>query len=339
MIEKIWLLLDSRNPGGIESHVLQLADGLIRHRQEVEVVFLTNYGEHPLRNELRRRNIPTRSLDGRLRTLWKTMHQARPTLVHTHGYKAGLYGRLAAWLSGTPAVSTYHAGEIASGRVALYDWLDRASARLAAKVFAVSPQIAERLPVSAETFDNFINTDGLTDSRGEQIAFVGRLSREKGPDRFVQLAKRFPQQSFHIYGDGPMASALKNTASGNVHFHGQQSDMNRIWPRIGLLVMPSRHEGLPMAALEAMARGIPLLAYRVGALDRLIEDNRGGWLASPGNSTELAQGLTWWLGMENGNRKEIRRSARQKISQRFSSRIAIPRLIQHYYQIARSSMA
>lgn len=330
---KIWLLIDSREPGGIESHVLQLAEGLIQHKREVQVVFLTHYGEHPLRNELRHRGIPTISLDGSVRTLWRATRNQRPNLLHTHGYKAGLYGRLVARLCGIPAISTYHAGEIASGKLALYDWLDRISAGLANHVFAVSPQIAKRLPVNAELADNFVSTSGLINSSGTEIAFVGRLSKEKGPDRFLKLANHYPQQQFHIYGDGPMALALKNAAPVNIHFHGLQHDMSMVWPRIGLLVMPSRQEGLPMAALEAMARGIPLLASRVGALDQLISNN-SGWLVSSGNSAELVEGLRQWLSMGIDEKRQIQFTVRKKIEHRFSANVAIPKLIKRYCQIA-----
>ena len=330
----IWLLLDSRKPGGIESHVLQLAEGLHNHHKDVTVVFLTHYGDHPLRNELQQRGIDTLCLDGRITGLWKTMHKARPSILHTHGYKAGILGRIAALFCKVPVVSTYHMGETPSGKLALYDWLDRQTARLAASVFAVSPQIAQRLPVNARVVDNFVDITGLKKSNGKQVAFVGRLSIEKGPDYFLKLAYQFPELDFHIYGDGPQAATLKISAPGNLHFHGQQNDMASVWPKIALLVMPSRHEGLPMAALEAMAQGIPVLASRVGALDQLVDSGINGWLVAPGNTNELADHLQRWLNMSEQQKHHFKRAARQKILQRFSADIAIPQLISNYGQIA-----
>ena len=326
----IWLLLDSSKPGGIESHVLQLAAGLSRYGEDVRVVFLTRYGEHPLRAALHNRGIATSTLDGRITTLWKEIRKACPSVLHTHGYKAGILGRLAARLSGVSVVSTYHAGEHSRGRLAVYDWLDRQSARLASGVFAVSPQIARRLPVAARQVDNFVDTTESGISSGGEVAFVGRLSEEKGPDIFLRLASRLPGQDFHVYGGGPQSSLLSQSATSNVRFHGQQDDMTEVWSRIGLLVMPSRHEGLPMAALEAMARGIPVLASDVGALGRLIDSGANGWLVKPEDLDALIDRLNQWLAMSEQKRCSLSMAARRRVVQRFSAKTVIPRLISSY---------
>lgn len=337
--QQIWLLLDSRGPGGIESHVYHLAGGLRHHRQDVIVVFLTDYGRHPLLPALDAIGVTTRTLDGCFGTLWQALGEQRPAILHTHGYKAGIYGRLSARLHGIPCLSTFHAGEVPRGRLALYDWLDRHSARLASHVLAVSPAIAERLPVPAQIVDNFVITSGLQLSQGRQIAFVGRLSHEKGPDRFIDLAARHPQQHFHVYGDGPMADELKHHATGNVCFHGMQTTMERVWPQIGILVMPSRHEGLPMAAIEAMARGIPVLASDVGALATLIRPPVNGWLVVSGDRSALSQGLQAWLAQDPEMRASMQRAARQRIARGYTADIAIPRLIATYRQTAQARRA
>jgi len=331
----IWILLDSRNTGGIESHVLQLAEGLGKFREKVCVLFLTHYGDHPLREVLQKRGISSRTLDGRFISLWRALRKRPPSILHTHGYKAGIFGRLAARLSRVPVITTYHAGETPTGRLALYDWIDRHTAMLADNVLAVSPQIAQRLPVAAQLADNFIDTSDLDHSTGEQIAFVGRLSGEKGTDYLPLLANRFPERNFHVYGDGPQALELSNQAPNNLYIHGQQDDMSIIWPRIGLLIMPSRHEGLPMAALEAMARSIPVLASRVGALDKLIDSGVNGWLVKPGDIDELAGRLQLWLKMGEQQKRCFKLAAREKVIKQFSADIVVPQLISSYRQISK----
>ena len=328
---KIWLLLDSSKSGGIESHVQQLAEGLLQFDQDVEVILLSDYGEHPMHQSLSKAGVTYRVLDGKITSLYKHLKKDRPTVVHTHGYKAGIFGRITAWLNNIPSISTFHAGEVATGKMAIYDYLDRMSARLASKVFAVSPQIAKRLPLQAEVFKNFINNTQLITSKGEQIAFVGRVSHEKGPDHFMSLAQSFIDIDFHLYGDGPMLPIIEQEKSANLHLHGQQDDMQQVWPNIGLLVICSRFEGLPMAALEAMARGIPVIAYDVGALNQLIQPEYNGWLIQPDNINALSQQLDTWLSLPKKKKQVMALACEHTINEAFSSQIAIPQLIKNYH--------
>ena len=335
----LWLLLDSRHSGGIETHVLELADGLKQHNINVQVVFLNHYGVHPLRTALQHRHIDTISLDGSLRSLWNALRKQSPALIHTHGYKAGIFGRLCARLSSTPVVSTYHSGERCSGKLALYNLVDQYSASLAAKVYVVSPEIGRRLRGASELANNFIATKKLKVSKGNQVAFVGRLSHEKGPDIYLGLAHCFPEHSFHIYGTGPLEQALKASAPGNVYFHGQQDDMATIWSDIGLLIMPSRFEGLPMAALEAMGRGIPVMAFNVGALSHLIKPNENGWLVDSMKLQHLSLLFQQWLEMEPTTKEHYQHAARSTVEKSFSTQAVIPKLIRTYQQISMVDIA
>ena len=330
---KIWLLLDSSHGGGIESHVLQLAEGLHQHNEQVEVIFLTDYGHHPMRDALIKLGISTRTLDGKFNTLYSTLKSAHPTVIHTHGYKAGIFGRFAAWAVNIPSISTYHAGEIPSGKLALYDWFDRTTARFSNKVFAVSPQIAARLPGNAEVANNFVNNKNLNPSTGDEIAFVGRVSAEKGPDIFMKLAEKSPDINFHLYGGGPQLTDIKNAGVSNLNCYGQQNDMSQVWPKIGLLVMPSRFEGLPMAALEAMARGIPVLAFNVGALDKLITSDVNGWLIEPCNVEALSTHIQIWNDLNQQQKSAFQAASIKKIKEQFSSDTAIPKLIENYHAV------
>ncbi|GLS91281.1 glycosyl transferase [Psychromonas marina] len=331
----IWLLLDSSKSGGIESHVQQLSEGLTSHGEQVEVVFMTDYGHHPLRDRLDTLGIRHTSLDGTFSTLYKTIKQQQPMVVHTHGYKAGILGRFAARLNRIACISTYHAGEIATGKLGFYDWLDRFTACLSNKNFAVSPQIATRLPGQVALFDNFVNTDHLSDATGEQIAFVGRVSEEKGPDYFKALASLLPNLDFHLYGEGPQLPELQKQCPKNLILHGQQDDMSLVWSNIGLLVLPSRFEGLPMAALEAMARGIPVLAFNVGALNKLIDHGFNGWLIEPGNMDLLTKQVSAWSTFSEQHKQCLQSACKSTIKKQFSSCVAIPKLIADYQQVVK----
>ncbi len=104
-------LLDSRGIGGIETHVAILAATLHDAGRDAHVVLLRDYGGHSLAETLSRQGVPLNILAGGWRALWAALRERRPGLLHTHGYKAGVLGRMAGRLQGIPVVSSHHAGE------------------------------------------------------------------------------------------------------------------------------------------------------------------------------------------------------------------------------------
>ncbi|KDM93388.1 glycosyltransferase family 4 protein [Photobacterium galatheae] len=327
----IWLIVDSQTLGGIETHIQELATALKASHYETQVILWQDYGQtHPLIARLTARAVSVSVLDGKLSSLLRLAKHTRPLLIHTHGYKAGILCRLLKPFLSCPVVSTYHAGETCHGRLALYDMADRATACFANATFAVSHNIASRLSRPSIVLDNFINHLSQTASQGHQIAFVGRLSHEKGPDRFVELARRCPAFQFDCYGDGPLKTALAQNCPANLHFHGMQADMSDIWPNIGLLIMPSRHEGLPMAALEALSFGIPVIATAVGAMSRAIIHDHNGWLISPDEPENLHYWLNHWLTLPAEQRMHMRQQALRSVREQFSAEAVLPALLAQY---------
>ena len=107
----IWHLIDSSGVGGAERHIETLASSLQRRGLAVQVVLVADHGNRPWQQQLAGAGIRYTHLDGRFSTLVGALRRARPALLHTHGYKAGILGRLAARLAGVPVVSTFHSGE------------------------------------------------------------------------------------------------------------------------------------------------------------------------------------------------------------------------------------
>ena len=322
----IWQLVDSSTIGGIERHIEILAGGLREAGHDCEVVFYERHGDNPWRRQLEAADIPFRILDGTASGLTRAIGASRPRLVHTHGYKAGILGRAAARLSNVPVVSTFHSGERGAFPVSLYQTIDELSAFLAPAI-AVSDPIRARLPAGAALIRNFVRMPTATTSIVRErlrIGFVGRFSHEKGPDRFCALADimeavhGFEAVTWHAYGDGPMLRSLDTEAHRNVHFHGLQTDMSAIWPRLDLLVIPSRAEGLPLSALEALSHGIPVIAPRIGALPDAIEHEKTGWLFDAGNLEEAADFIAAWARMDLAGRMTMFRACRQSVEEKFS---------------------
>ena len=293
---RVRLLVDSSGLGGIERHVAVLARALRQRGIDARVWLYADHGANLWLEQLAAAEVPVEINRGGARGLLRALRAEPGVLLHTHGYKAGVIGRLAARLAGAPVISTFHAGETGAFPVNLYQAADEWSACLAPRI-SVSAKIAERLPFTSRVVANFIETPEIAPSGPlpEVVGFVGRLSMEKGPDLYCQAAAQSPDGlSWRLYGDGPLRAGLERDHLADVEFKGMVADMDRIWPEIGLLVMPSRAEGLPMAALEALAAGIPVAAARVGALPELIRPGENGWLFEPGDTGALTKIIGVW---------------------------------------------
>jgi glycosyltransferase involved in cell wall biosynthesis len=318
-MSEVCLLLDSSGPGGIESHVAELAAGLRAAGDAVRVLFLRNHGPHPLRARLDAEGIGWENLPGGLLPLMRRLSgPKRPALLHTHGYKANLLGRLAALLTRVPAVATYHAGERPPGMLAWYDRADRWTS-FAGERIAVSRPILARLPFGGRLVPNFVAVPPRPPARSARnvVAFVGRMSMEKGPDLFCVLASAAAGPEYVAFGGGQMLDALRAVHGSNVTFHGPRAGMDGAWSDIGLLAVTSRAEGLPLAVLEAMANGVPVASFAVGALPEVIEDGVNGFLVPAGDLEALAERINRWQAMDSAGRAALSVAARATVSARF----------------------
>jgi len=324
----IYQLVDSRAIGGIETHIFNLCQWLVSNGYRTQVLFLKDYGTpHPLEPKLEQANIEFKKLSGPVE-LYRLLNR-EPCLLSTHGYKAGLVGRVCGQLCNIPVVSTFHSGDLGKGRVRVYTWLDELTASLATQAMCVSEEISERLSCPSELIPNFVATRGLSISKGKQIAFVGRLSHEKGPDLFAEVTEGLPPcVQAHVYGDGVLRHTLQQVASHLV-FHGNVS-MEQHWHNIGLLCITSRHEGLPLAALEAMARGIPVVSFDIGALPKLISHGNNGWVINSHDISAFQHAIQSWLSTSSIDQHAIASAAQALIKRQYSSDMVCPKIVDIY---------
>jgi glycosyltransferase involved in cell wall biosynthesis len=128
------------------------------------------------------------------------------------------------------------------------------------------------------------------------IGHMGAFTQEKGQDVAVAAAallrSSMPNARMILAGDGPMLSEIRGQALENVTFPGFVSDRSAFFAGLDLFIMPSRSEAWGLAALEAMAYGVPVIASDVGGLPEIVEAGNGGWLVPAGDSTALARAIT-----------------------------------------------
>jgi len=329
-MEPVLQLLDARHVGGIERHVEVLCRALQAAGVPSRPVLLADHGATPARALFERAGLEPLVGDGTFRELLRLLRRTRPSLVHTHGYKAGILGRPAARLAGIGVVSTFHAGERGPFPVGLYQDVDRWTSWLGRRI-AVSAPIAKGIPFPTGIVPNFIDLPPADDAvpASRIAAFVGRLSPEKGPDLFCEAAVRSPGSiRWVMFGDGPMRAELEARYGDRVAFRGV-TDMATAWGEIGVLAITSRAEGLPMAALEALAHGVPVVAHRVGGLPDLLTPETGD-LVDPGDAAGLIRAVAARLDASPEQRLATRHACRALVAERHGAEAGARRILAVY---------
>jgi glycosyltransferase involved in cell wall biosynthesis len=132
------------------------------------------------------------------------------------------------------------------------------------------------------------------------VGTVAVLEKRKGHRFLLEAAARLKSQGYRIKyylaGDGSLRGQLEEMVerlklTKEVTFYGFVSDTPAFLSRIDLFVLPSLHEGLGVAALEAMAAGKAVVASRVGGLAELVVDSDTGLLVSPSDPEALAKAI------------------------------------------------
>ena len=133
-----------------------------------------------------------------------------------------------------------------------------------------------------------------------RIICVGSLSYNKGYDLLIdawsKIASRHPSWSVHIYGKGDDSvyqDAIHQAGiQKQITFHAPVQDIASVYQQASLLVLPSRSEGFGMVLIEAMACGVPCVAFDCPCGPRdIIQDGKNGFLVKPQDTEELAKSL------------------------------------------------
>ena len=323
--------LDASSVGGIETHVETLALSQNAAGQPAAIVLHRDHAGSRVRKRYEDKGIAVH-VAGSAFGLMKLLMQCRPSILHTHGYKAGILGRPLARLARVPVISTFHAGERGQGRVALYQFIDEWTSFAGGRL-AVSRQIASSIPFEAQVMRNFVPLapEARPVPNENRFIFAGRLSHEKGPDIFCELARASQASgSFDIHGDGPMRSELERQHGEFVTFHGFTDNIRHALGGASALVMTSRNEGLPMIALEAMALGVPVIAPAIGGLPDLISHGRNGFLFEAKDIAGLKSALQEFCALSHSEAAAMGEAARRTIGDNHSPRIVLPILMDAY---------
>lgn len=316
---KVLFLRPNLAAGGAERHASILLPGLRERGIDARLVALDGGG--PFEAPLRSQGVPIDVLD--MRHQADVMRLLRSPLIRSFAPKvvvsqgvSGLYvGHVVAKLRHAVHVHNDHR-QVGMALSRRRETMVRMLARHVDWVILVSNAqadswLAQRSlpPDRVEVIANGVRTQRASASRAEVRAALGlsdgsvlallvaSLRPEKRPGDFVaavrQARRSAPDLVGWVAGDGPERQTLETTtrSSDGVRLLGHRDDVPRLMQAADIFVLTSDYEAVPMAILEAMAAGLPVVATRVGDIPNVVIDGETGRLVTPGRPDELARHL------------------------------------------------
>lgn len=319
---RIGLAIETDDPGGAETMVLQLAAELQRRGHAV-FAFGPTGGGGWLTGRLDEMGIERELIefDGpfglKAVPRWaRSLRKLRLDALHSHEFAMAVTGALASRLAGCRHVITMHGGDYwgtaARRRLAL-----RVAAGLSRHTVGISAEFCQRLAttvgIPSRSVELVPNGVAPRSGQGEGprrefglapdevlVLAVGNLLPVKGHEYLIRaqalLRERGVRLRVVIAGSGPRESELRDLidaegVGGSLQLLGYRSDVLDLLAAADVFVMPSRSEGMPMAMIEAMLAGLPVVASRIGGIPELIPDDQHGLLVPSEDPGALAAAL------------------------------------------------
>ena len=290
---------------GIAKIVAALAHGLNPQKYKLHVWFLKSDG--PLVAELSGAGAAARWVSwrsgmrdpvGALR-FWRQFRSGEFALVHQHWGARSI--RQLIRLGSRAKIIVHSHGQVLEGSQ------DPVAVRGADAIIAVSQSIAHQLTArqvlvvySGIPTSEQINWTKSSHGNTIVIGTACRLVEAKGIrdliSAFAALNKELPAVRLEIAGSGPEESILSTAArdqgvAGGVRFLGWCNDLRQVLRNWDVFALPSYDEGLPIAVLEAMAEGLPVVATDVGGIPELVQNEGTGYLIEPKDVDALHKAL------------------------------------------------
>lgn len=318
---RIALMIECDGPGGAELMILELAKELRARGHSVLPVGLSSgtgwlgarfvaAGFEPTSFDLRR------PLDlAAVRALTRILRDFRADVVHSHEFTMAIYGAAAANRANARHVITMHGGLYYANawrRRAALHWAARRSAALVGVSDATASALRQNLGIDASKIHVVPNgiplrtgvrarlRSELALAPGELlIVSVGNLYAVKGHAVLIEALAKLRERSewrVAIAGRGEEEPRLRAQAAAlgigdRVHLLGFRDDVADILAAGDVFTMPSLSEGLPLALVEGMSFGLPVVVTRVGGVPEVVTDGVEGSIVPPSDAGALASAL------------------------------------------------
>jgi glycosyltransferase involved in cell wall biosynthesis len=315
-------LIETDGPGGAERIVVELARTL-QGQGTSTVVFVPPKSEGWIAEQLQGTGViidhfhlerPLSPTCARL--LSQALLRHKVAVAHSHEFSMAVYGAWAARRAGIPHVITMHGGRYYAGRLRRRLAL-RAAILASARTVAVSASLARALSrdlwftrprlltipngvLYAKPARVTLRAELGLGPKDRLVVAIGNLYPVKGHQHLIDalalLKDRHPTLHCAIGGRGELESELASRArdygmSHRVHLLGLRSDVAAVLAAADVFAMPSLSEGLPLALLEAMFAGCPIVATDVGEVSTALAQGGAGVVVEPGNPPALAAAI------------------------------------------------
>ena len=259
---------------------------------------------------------------------WKTLRTEQFAIVHHH-FWGRMLRRIVRASSDAPLVVQLHQRIPEDDAARAVPIAVRGADVVVAVSQAVAAQVHNQNPIVVYSGVESPGECASIDTTERTSIIVGaacRLVDLKGLSDLIRaiglLCPEFPNVQLEIAGEGPEREKLEREArqlglTEQIKFLGWQRAMGSIFSRWDIFAMPSLTEGFPMAALEAMAHGLPVVATQVGGLPELVEDGRTGCLVPPSKPQALAGALRTLI-LDAKRRQEMGAAGRRRAREEFS---------------------
>ncbi len=293
--------------------------------------------------------------------LYQLLRRERPHILHTHSWGTLCEGLVAGRMARIPAIVHLEHGTLQTKKyqVRIQRWAWPQANRLLAVCADVADRMAHTVGVPRSGIRVIRNGVDLRrfqmERRGEArlrldvppgvlvVGTAGRLAEVK--DHITLLnALRLVETSgvpllAVIAGEGPLRAALEARIvslglQNRVRLLGHRPDIEIVLAALDIFVLSSQSEGLPMAVLEAMASGLPVISTRVGGVDEIIEDGRTGLLVEPRSPEALANAIGLLAG-DRDRRQRLGAAGRERATHEFSLETMVADYQRLYFEVAR----
>lgn len=320
----------------------------------LEFPFHTFYGAGARRQILRLRNI---------------LIEEGVDILHAHDFYAGVTGVLATRFTSTKIIVGQRHLKLSDRRI--HHWGRYVMNRLADRVLVNAELIRDHVIASGSAgadrvvlVRNGVDAKTAPVDEGQRARIHARLCRELGLDSktrligvvgnlrpvkghryllgaMVKVLQAYPNVHLLLIGEGPLREEIEEEAQtlkidSNVHLLGHRTDAADLMPAFEMVALASLHEGMPNVVMEAMTRGVAVVATAVGGIPELVEDGKTGCLVPSRDSGALAEAIIAVLG-DDRYRHDLGSKGREFIMAKFSMGLmveAVERLYEEMYGVS-----